>query len=87
MSDPIKTFRCGAITAAVWLESKVIDQALVEMHSIKITKSYKDGEEWKYTHSLSVEDLPKVALVANEAYKFIRLRVSDKDSASHENQQ
>jgi len=40
-------------------------------------KAYKEGEDWKYTNSFNIEDLPKVALVANEAYKNIRLKSTD----------
>ena len=80
--NPIKVFSCGPIKAAIWLNSFEKDGTLVEVHSVKIDKSYKDKEsdEWKTTGSLSAEDLPKVALVAMEAYKFIRVRESEDDS-------
>ena len=77
MSKPVRTFRCGAITAAVWSDSKVVDHEIVEMHSIKIDRTYKNGEEWKNTHTFSTEDLPKVALVADEAYRYLRLQCSE----------
>ena len=76
MGKPRRTFRCGSITAAIWSDSKVIDQEIVEMHSIRIDKAYKNGEEWKNTQTFATEDLPKVALVADEAYRFLRLRSS-----------
>ena len=76
MSKPIRTFRCGSISAAIWSDSKVLDHEIVEMHSIRIDKAYKDGEEWKNTHTFAAEDLPKVALVADEAYRYLRLRSS-----------
>ena len=81
-NNPIKTFSCGAIKAAIWLNCLEKDGTLVEVHSIKIDKSYKDKEsdEWKNTGSLSAEDLPKVAVVAMEAYKYIRMRSSEADS-------
>lgn len=77
MSKPVRTFRCGSITAAVWSDSKVIGQEIVEMHSIRIDRAYKDGEEWKNTQTFAAEDLPKVAMVASEAYKSLRLRSSE----------
>jgi hypothetical protein len=48
---------------------------LTEVHSIKIDRSYKDKDfdEWKHTNSFNVEDLPKVALVADEVYKYLRM--------------
>ena len=75
-------FSCGGIKAAIWLDSKVIKNEMVEVHSVKIDKSYKeqDDKEWKHTNTFNAEDLPKVALVAMEAYKFIRLRIFEASS-------
>ena len=52
---------------------------LTVRYSITIDKAYKDGEEWKHTNSFAAEDLPKVALVAIEAYRYLRLRSSDEE--------
>jgi len=78
-NNPIKTFSCGAVKAAIWLNCIEKNGTLVEIHSIRINKSYKDktDDEWKRTDSFAAEDLPKVAVVANEAYKFIRMRESE----------
>ena len=78
---PSKVFRCGAVRAAVWTNQRVMDNAVVEVHSIKIDKSYKDGDEWKRTTSFAAEDLPKVSVVAMASYKHLRLR-SDEPSAA-----
>ena len=51
----------------------------VKFHSVTINKAYKEDEDWKHTHTFDIEDLPKVELVANEAYKYIRLRSTDSD--------
>ena len=77
MSRPEKRFRCGPITASIWTEAKTVDGDLVKFHSISIDKAYLSGDEWKHTNSFAAEDLPKVALVANEAYRYIRLTESD----------
>ena len=81
MSKPIKRFRCGAISASLWVDRKTVEGKPVEYHSISITKSYKDGDDWKHTNSFSTEDLPKVALLATEAYKYIRLNTSEPDDS------
>jgi hypothetical protein len=73
-AKPTKVFRCGGIQAAAWANQRVMDSAVVEVHSVRISKSYKEGDEWKRTTIFAVEDLPKVALVATEVYKFLRLR-------------
>lgn len=73
MSSPEKKFRCGPVTANIWSSSKCIEGEMVKFYAIKIDKTYPEENDWKHTFSFSAEDLPKVALVANEAYKYIRL--------------
>jgi len=77
MNNPEKRFMCGAVSASIWSESKAVEGEMVKFHSISITKAYKIDNEWKHTHSFNAEDLPKVALVANEAYRYIRLNSTD----------
>ena len=73
MQKPEKKFSCGSISASIWANTKVVTGEKVKIYSVTINKAYKEGDEWKYTNSFNIEDLPKVALVANEAYKYIRL--------------
>ncbi len=77
MNKPEKKFSCGSISASIWANTKVVSGEKVKIYSVTINKAYKEGEEWKYTNSFNIEDLPKVALVANEAYKYMRLREYD----------
>jgi len=76
-TKPVKVFRCGVVKAAIWTNQRVINNAVVEVHSIKIDKSYKEGDEWKRTATFTAEDLPKVSIVAMESYKYLRVHVSD----------
>jgi len=77
MSRPEKKFKCGPISASLWAEDKTMENGVVKFYSINITKAYKDGDNWKNTNNFNAEDLPKVALVADEAYKYIRLSSSN----------
>ena len=79
MNKPEKKFSCGPISASIWANTKVVNGETVTLNSVTINKAYKDGEDWKYTNSFNTEDLPKVALVADEAYKYIRLTESNQD--------
>ena len=74
MAKPEKKYTCGPVSASVWSGTKVVNGKTVEFHSVTIDKAYKVGEDWKHTNSYDPEDLPKVALVANEAYKYLRIR-------------
>ncbi len=73
MQKPEKKFSCGSISASIWANTKVVNSETVKFYSVTINKAYKEGDEWIYTNSFNIEDLPKVALVANEANKYIRL--------------
>ena len=73
MNQPEKKFNCGSISASIWANTKVVNGETVKLYSVTINKAYKEDEDWKHTNSFNIEDLPKVALVANEAYKYIRL--------------
>jgi len=77
MSKPEKRFKCGPISASIWSQSKTVNDQMGKFYSINIDKTYRDGDEWKHTNSFAAEDLPKVALVANEAYKHIRLQENE----------
>ena len=79
MNKPEKKFSCGSISASIWANTKVVNSEKVKLYSVTINKAYKEGEDWKYTDIFNIEDLPKVALVANEAYKYIRLKSPDSD--------
>ena len=79
MRKPEKKFICGPISASIWAKTKTVEGETVRFYSVTITKAYKESEDWKYTNSFDIEDLPKVALVANEAYKYIKLKSTDSD--------
>jgi len=76
-NKPVKVFRCGAVQAAIWTNQRVIDNAVVEVHSVRIDKSYKEGQQWKRTTIFAAEDLPKVFIVAMEVYRYLRVRSFD----------
>jgi hypothetical protein len=77
MRKPEKKFSCGPISASIWVNTKIVTGETVKFYSVTINKAYKEGDEWKHTNSFNTEDLPKVALVANEAYKYVHLREND----------
>jgi len=74
MNKPKKDFRCGAVSASVWTNDRDVEGQTVSFYSVRIEKAFKDGDDWKHTSTFSPEDLPKIALVANEAYRFITLK-------------
>lgn len=83
MQKPEKKFNCGSISASIWANTKVVNGETVKLYSATINKAFKEGDEWKHTNSFNIEDLPKVALVATEAYKYIRLKSPEPDTESY----
>jgi len=79
MQKPEKKFKCGSVSASIWANTKTAHGEMVKFQSVTINKAFKDGDTWKYTESFNIEDLPKVVLVATEAYKYIRLKSTDSD--------
>lgn len=78
---PAREFRLGRIRAAVWLNQSGQGDA---WYSVTVTRSYKDGDEWKDTTSYRRDDLPLVAKVADLAFAWIWDQTSQtrSDSAS-----
>ena len=85
---PEKRFRCSPVSASIWVKTKTIDKETVKFYSVTINRAYKknkdnndsnngnDNNEWQYTQYFRPDDLPKVALLATEAYKYISLSSS-----------
>ncbi len=80
---PATTIRAGGVKATVW-ENHTNDGNIY--YSISLSRSYKDGEEWKETNSYFRDDLPKVELVTRKAFEFIQLspELHDEKSSSRE---
>lgn len=62
-NKPAAKFRNGYVTATVWKNG--------EFHNVVVSKSYKDGEEWKDTDQLSAGDLMNAVRALNRANEFI----------------
>ncbi len=74
-NQPEKKFSTGAISATVWKNNGVDkDGKPFESHSVSLQRRYKDKTgQWQSTDSMRINDLPKVALVAAEAYRYLVL--------------
>jgi hypothetical protein len=72
---PEKRFRAGAVSATVWKNDR--QRATGESfsyHTVSLERRYKDQSgNWKSAGSLRLQDLPKAALVLNEAYRYLSL--------------
>ena len=74
---PIKDFRAGNIQASVWRNEVHKDGETVVRHSVRIQKQYrKEDGDYENTDYYFPNDLPKLILVAQDAFRFITLKES-----------
>jgi hypothetical protein len=62
-NKPPAKFRLGYVTATVWKNDT--------FYNVDLSKSYKDGNDWKETNSLGHGDLLNAARVLQRAEEFI----------------
>ncbi len=72
-NKPEKKFSTGAISAAIWRNDSVKDGKVSSFHTVTLQRAYKKGDKWEHTTSMRVADLPKAALVLDEAFKYLVL--------------
>jgi len=73
-TPPVAKVRVGLITASIW--ERVTDKGT--FYNVTFERRYKDGNEWKSTHSYGAEDLLVLAKCADLAHtKIVEARNGD----------
>ena len=80
---PVHTVRYQNIKAAIWRNQT----ANGVMYNVTLTRSYKDGEEWKDTQSFGFDDLLVVAKATTDAYEWIANHRNDDRPPPQQQQQ
>jgi hypothetical protein len=85
MAQPEKRFKAGSCEAAVFENELTRDGQTVLVKKVAIQKRYKDkDDEWKSTHSLDQNDIPKMMLALSKAYEYLTLREHKQDEVAVE---
>lgn len=66
-NSPVYEVRLGAIKAAIWVN----DTKNGSRHSVRISRLYKDGDDWRTADTFGRDDLPLVEKVADMAHAWI----------------
>jgi hypothetical protein len=66
-AKPVHEVRLGRVKAAIWANQT--EQGI--RHNVTIARIYKDGNEWKTSHSFGRDELPLVQKVADIAHSWI----------------
>lgn len=64
---PVHEIRIGLIKAAIW--GNQTEDGI--RHNVTFERRYRDGEDWKSTHSYGRDDLLTLSKVADEAHSWI----------------
>ncbi len=72
---PEKTFRNGVVCATIWHNvGKNTEGKDVDFKTVSFQRRYCNKEgEWQSTRTLRTSDLPRAAMVLDEAYKYLSL--------------
>ena len=71
---PEKKFSSGSMIATVWNNQKSKDGQTFEYKTVSLQRRYTDKEgKWQTASTLRLNDLPKAALVLEEAYRYLAL--------------
>jgi len=76
-NQPEKKFSTGAINASIWKNTATSkkDGSTIEFRTIALQRRYTDNEgKWQTSNSLTINDLPKAALVLQKAYEYLVLK-------------
>jgi hypothetical protein len=78
-NSPEQVFRAGTVSAAIWKKETTQDGRIVVQFSIRVQKRYKDADsgEWKTSDYFFPEDLPRLELVAREAFRYVALKENE----------
>lgn len=67
-NEPVHRIRLGRISAAIW---KNTSSNGMDWYRVNITRSWKDGDEWKEAASFDAGELPLVSTAAMMAHTWI----------------
>lgn len=76
-SKPCHEVRLGRIKAAIWEN----DTEHGVRHNVTVCRIWKDGEQWKDSHSFGRDDLPLVAKVVDKAHDWIFQQAGEANAA------
>ena len=75
-NQPLSTVRIGGIKATIWENED--DKGIVR-YNTTVTRSYLDqNKEWQENNSFSLDDLPRLRLVSEQAFAQIHERIAQR---------
>lgn len=87
MSQPEISFKVGAVRAAIFRNTMQRGNKTINIGKVILEVRYRDKDgQWKSTHSMSANELPKAILALQKAYEYLMTKKSDDASQSTEDE-
>jgi len=78
MSQPETSFKVGAVRAAIFRNTMQRGPKTISIGKVILEVRYKDKDgQWKSTHSMSANELPKAILALQKAYEYLMVKKAD----------
>lgn len=78
LTQPKNNVKVGGVEVAVWENQK--KEGKGTFVSFSVQRNYKQGEEWKHSQSFFLNDVPKLVIALQEAYKAEVLKAKESDA-------
>ena len=76
---PETTFRLGSVSASVFVNEVDTDNGKRKFRSVNVQRSYRDGDDTKYTSSFGLSDLPAAIRVLQLAQAHVESKEAQTD--------
>lgn len=86
-TKPVKVFRLRGVSVSVFENRSKAQGRVVTFFKAALQRTYKEGDEFKATSSLSRDDLPAAQLLLERAWEFILKAEADSRKASSEDEE
>ena len=77
-NKPVAELRIGAVKATVW-ENEV---GGITRHNVTFSRIYRDGDQWKTSHSFGLNNLLVLAKLADQVHTLIAERTVEAANAA-----
>ena len=81
-NKPVAELRIGAVKATVW-ENEV---GGITRHNVTFSRIYRDGDQWKTSHSFGLNNLLVLAKLADQVHTLISERNAEAAPARGDNE-
>lgn len=76
-NSPEKVFRIGHVSASVFLNEASTDGGSRTFRNVNVQRSYRDGDETKFSSSFTLADLPQAIRVLQLAQQHVEQAEAD----------